>query len=514
MNQSNPSLDENAVIRAIHRSQAVIEFTPEGKILCANENFLSILGYRADEILDKHHRIFCEPSYAESSDYAEFWIKLGRGEFDTGEYKRIRKDGQPVWIQASYNPILDDDGRVSKIVKFASDITQRKMLDLDFEGKLAAIEKSQAVIEFDMQGHILRANDNFLEVAGYSLDEIRGKHHRMFCDSAFANSDEYAEFWAKLNRGEFDRGEYKRFGKGGREFWIQATYNPIFNTSDKPYKVVKFATDVTRIKQMILSSIEKTAEELAESAGRLTLTSEELTESAKKTSERSGATASAAEQVAAGVRSVASNMEQIVASIRDIAKSVHESAIMSGQTLDKAKQASHAITKLGASSQDVGNVIKIIHSIAQQTNLLALNATIEAARAGDYGKGFAVVASEVKELANQTARATEEITEKIGTIQHDTDLAVTTIVEISSSIEKLNGIADFIAAEVEEQNASTSEVSRILGESTSGVFEISDTIRTVSELAKNNLVSTSDAMEAAQGLNELSSRLKNQMRTL
>ena len=230
---------------AIGKSQAVIEFTLDGTILTANDLFCGAVGYSLEEIRGRHHSMFAEPGHAASAEYRAFWAKLGRGEFDAGQYKRFGKGGREIWIQASYNPILDLDGKPFKVVKYATDITEAKLQAADSAGQLAAVSKAQAVIEFDLDGTIRHANANFLNTLGYSLDEIKGRHHSMFADAGYAASAEYRAFWAKLGRGEFDAGRYKRFGKGGKEVWIQASYNPILDTEGKPFKVVKYATDVT-----------------------------------------------------------------------------------------------------------------------------------------------------------------------------------------------------------------------------------------------------------------------------
>lgn len=230
---------------AIDRAQAVIEFTPEGVIIDANENFLTTVGYSLEEIKGKHHRIFCDPEEIASPEYRVFWQKLGRGEFDAGEYRRIGRNGREIWLQATYNPIFDDSGKPVRVIKFASDITAQKQHDAEYQGKVDAISRAQAVIEFDLQGNILSANDNFLAAVGYRASEIIGEHHRMFCDEAHTRSVEYREFWKNLARGEFAQGEYKRFRKDGSELWLQATYNPIMDPAGRPYRIVKFATDIT-----------------------------------------------------------------------------------------------------------------------------------------------------------------------------------------------------------------------------------------------------------------------------
>lgn len=240
--------DRIAKLAALDRSQAVIEFAMDGTILNANRNFLDAVGYSLEEIKGRHHRLFVDPDYAASAAYQEFWSNLRAGKFDAREYKRVAKGGREIWIQASYNPLLDRGGRPYKVVKFATDITARKLADADAHGQLEAIGKSQAVIHFALDGTILDANPNFLGAMGYSLAEIKGKHHSLFVEPSYAGTPEYKEFWRRLGRGQYDAAEYKRLAKGGREVWIQASYNPIFDASGRPFKVVKFATDVTKAK--------------------------------------------------------------------------------------------------------------------------------------------------------------------------------------------------------------------------------------------------------------------------
>ena len=249
--EKTQSADYAGQIEAIGKSQAVIEFNMDGTIINANENFLSTVGYSLDEIKGQHHRMFAEGTYGQSAEYRQFWEKLGRGEYDAGEYKRVGKNGKEIWIQASYNPILDLNGKPFKVVKYATDVTEQKLQSANYSGQIEAIGKSQAVIEFNMDGSIIEANDNFLTTMGYTLAEIQGQHHSMFADPEYARSQEYRDFWQKLNAGEFHSGEYRRLGKFGKEIWIQASYNPIFDLNGNPYKVVKYATDITLRKQAI-----------------------------------------------------------------------------------------------------------------------------------------------------------------------------------------------------------------------------------------------------------------------
>jgi methyl-accepting chemotaxis protein len=239
-------LSDGGKISSINRSQAVIEFNLDGTIVNANDNFLKAMGYTLDEIQGKHHSMFVEQVERDSAAYGEFWAALNRGEYQAKEYKRIGKGGREVWILASYNPIVDERGKPFGVVKLATDVTAQKLKTADSAGQLAAIGKSQAVIEFNLDGTIIDANDNFLRALGYTLAEIKGRHHSMFVEPAERDGAAYREFWAKLNRGEYQAGEYKRIGKGGREVYIQASYNPILDLNGKPFKVVKYASDVTR----------------------------------------------------------------------------------------------------------------------------------------------------------------------------------------------------------------------------------------------------------------------------
>jgi methyl-accepting chemotaxis protein len=250
MSTSKNTDQNNALVAAIQKSQSIIEFNMDGTIITANESFLNLMGYSLSELQGKHHRIFCSKDYSESAEYQAFWDKMNQGEFDTGEYVRLGKNGDAVYIQASYNPILDKDGQPYKVIKIASDVTTLKLETAEAQGKVTAIELSQGTIEFDMDGTIIRANESFLDIIGYSLDEVKGKHHRMFCDDTYSESAEYTDFWATLRSGTFQHGEFKRIGKNGREVILRATYNPIFNLKNEPVKVLKIAEDVSKQRRM------------------------------------------------------------------------------------------------------------------------------------------------------------------------------------------------------------------------------------------------------------------------
>ncbi|HTP69522.1 MAG TPA: methyl-accepting chemotaxis protein [Dongiaceae bacterium] len=680
-------------IAAVCKSREVVEFDMNGTILNANDRFLRLMGYTLEEIKGRKHSMFLAPSEADSYEYREFWAKLNRGEYQAAEFKRFGKGGKEVWLAGIYNPVIGRDGKAYKVVKFATEITRQKLQSADYEGQIAAIHKAQAVIEFSMDGTVLTANQKFLNALGYTLEEIQGRHHSIFVDEQYRQSSEYKEFWATLNRGEYQAAQYKRIGKGGKEVWIEASYNPILDLSGKPFKVVKYATDVTEQKQALnamladaamlskaavegrlstradaskhhgdyrkvvegvnatldavigplnvaadyvdkiskgiipakisdnyngdfntlknnlntcidavnalvgdanmlakaavegklstradatnhggdfrkivegvnhtldavigplrevaetigrlaggdltakistryagdfealseavnrLSSqvhaailqIADTTNSLVSSAEELTGTSQQMSANAEETSSQANVVSAASEEVNKNLQTVATATEEMSASIKDIAKNASDAAKVSNSAVSVAQKTNHTITKLGQSSAEIGEVIKVITSIAQQTNLLALNATIEAARAGEAGKGFAVVANEVKELAKETAKATEDISRKIETIQTDTKESVDAIGTISSIINQINDISTTIASAVEEQNATTNEMTRNVSDAARGSQEITKNISGVAEAAQSTSHGAADSEKAAQELAKMSNALK------
>ncbi|MFW0777076.1 MAG: methyl-accepting chemotaxis protein [Rickettsiales bacterium] len=649
---------------ALDKSQAIIEFEPDGTIITANKNFLKTVGYELEEIVGKHHSIFVESSYKDSQSYRDFWAKLQRGEYDSNEYKRIAKDGREIWIQASYNPILDKGGKLNKIIKYATDITKQKadsinstrmkqaldtctanvmMADADYNisyfnesltsflqeaesdiqkdlpgfktegligrnidvfhknpahqrgmldklsdtyktsilvggrsfnlvanpifgannerlgtvvewqdgiavGMAEAINKSQAVIEFRPDGTIINANDNFLSVMGYTLDEIKGKHHSMFADEEYKNSAEYRKFWDDLNRGEAQTGEFRRLAKGGKEVWINASYNPILDLRGKVVQVVKTATDVsemvsTRIeneqgmKEAVnvltgLSSGDLTKKmtlqyngTFNEIKGALNVTIDRLRETVIGIKDSSQSVSSASSEISAGstdlsqrteeqassLEETAASMEELTGTVQQNSENARNANQLSAEASDVAERggqvvnsAVEAMTSIEKSSQKISDIISVIDEIAFQTNLLALNAAVEAARAGEAGKGFAVVASEVRSLAGRSASASKEIKslimESSGQVKSGAELvhqAGETLTDIVASVKKVSDIIAEIA------NAST--------EQSAGIGEINTAVSQMDEMTQQNAALVEENTAAAQSLVEQAQNLDQMM---
>lgn len=503
------------VLAAIDSSYAYVEFDIKGHVLSANPNFLQIVGYQLNEVLGKHHSLFVDPATVGTPAYTQFWADLNAGISQANVFKRISKDRREIWIQSVYAPVKDEMGRVTKVVKIATDVTDQKTAEQNSSRQIGEINRTQGVIEFTNEGTVLTANSNFLTLLGYTLDEVKGQHHSKFVEAAFRDSSEYKQFWRDLNDGKFQTAEYKRVGKGGKEVWIQATYNPVFDVKGKVAKVVKFATDITARKvaeaslRRTMHAVTENSQALAAAAEELTAVSQQMSSNSEETAAQSNVVAAASEQVSKNVATVATSAEEMSASVKEIAKNANEAAKVATSAVKVAEETNQTVSKLGVSSVDIGKVIKVITSIAQQTNLLALNATIEAARAGEAGKGFAVVANEVKELAKQTAKATEEISQKIEAIQADAKGAVTSISQIGTIIGQINDISNTIASAVEEQSATTNEIARNASEAARGSTEISRNIANVSTAARNTTEGANNTLTAATELAKLAAGLKH-----
>ncbi|MCJ2086692.1 PAS domain-containing methyl-accepting chemotaxis protein [Methylobacterium sp. E-005] len=526
-------------LAAVEAVQAFIEFLPDGTIVSANATFLDLMGYRLDDLRGRHHGIFVEPAYRDSRDYAAFWDGLRAGRAEIAAFKRITKSGKSVWIKGSYNPIRDESGQVAKVIKYATDITAQTVETAALRGQVDAIRKSQAVISFDLDGRVLEANANFLNAVGYTAAEVVGQHHGLFVDPAYRASAEYARFWEALRRGEYQAGQFRRLGKGGREVWIEASYNPVLDADGRPVQVTKFAIDVTaqveqreRVRRIeeeaareraeaearhkaelarLADSFEQTVGavlgSVASAATELQATASSMSGIATETARQSTTVAAAANQAAANVATVAAAAEELGASVSEIGRQVSGSEDLAGQAVQEADETAALVQELSEAVRKIGDVVAMISAIASQTNLLALNATIEAARAGEAGRGFAVVAAEVKELAGQTARATEDITNQIGRIQGATGSAVGAIDSIRRRIQEINSVASSIAIAVQQQGAATQEIVRNVTEAAMGTEEVTSNVAGVATAAEETGAAASQVLTAASDLSQQSEHL-------
>ena len=663
--------DFSGQLAAIDKAQAVIEFTLDGKVLRANENFLHTLGYSANEVVGQHHSMFVDPAYRLSNEYRMFWDKLGRGEYDAGQYKRIGKGGKQIWIQASYNPehgartashfkqvvqkrhrhhpgkkmaknadfrrgqiggdqqgpgrhrvrrwtarcrranenflstlgytlkancacqhtldvrrfglpglsneyrlfleqaqaavgttpgqykrigkggkeiwiqasynpIIGADGKPFKVVKYATDITAQVMKNADFSGQLDAINKAQAVIEFTLDGKVIRANPNFQNTLGYTENELVGQHHSMFVDPAYRQSHEYRMFWDKLGRGEYDTGQYKRIGKGGKEIWIQASYNPIIGPDGKPFKVVKYATDVTaqvKASETLQAAVQQTQavvtaskendlsqriplegksgeiaqlcdgvngllDTMSTMIGEISDTAQTLTTVAREIASGNTDLSQRTEEQAASLEETAASMEELTNTVRQnaenaqqankLASSASEVAVKGGSVVAEVVQTMDGITQ---ASRKIADIIGVIDEIAFQTNILALNAAVEAARAGDQGRGFAVVAAEVRNLAQRSANAAKEIkglisdsVSKVESGSRLVDTAGKTMEEIVQSVKRVTDIMAEISAASQEQRA--------------GIEQVNNAVMQMDKVTQQNAALVEEAAAAAKSMED------------
>lgn len=523
------STEATAVLHALSKCLAIIEFKLDGTIITANENFCQVLGYQLSEIVGKHHCIFVDPTEVSTQEYKEFWTRLARGEFDRRQYKRISKGGREIWIEASYNPVFRR-GKPYKVVKFATDVTEQKLRATEDKGKLDAISRPQAVIEFTPSGDILTANENFLKTLGYKLAEVQGKHHSMFCEPSYTNSDDYRHFWSKLAAGEFVSDEFLRIGKGGRRVYIQASYNPIFDMNGRVFKVVKFASDVSErvnnveqlagalqamsagdltqeIPSPFIPTLEKLRSDFNETSSKLRTTLQTILENAGAIAAASQQIQSASndlsrrtEQQAASVEQTAAALEEITTTVADSSHRAQEAGNLVRRTKEHAEisgnvvnQAVDAMGKIEKSAGEIANIIVVIDEIAFQTNLLALNAGVEAARAGDAGKGFAVVAQEVRELAQRSAKAAKEIKDLIRTSDAHVKNGVGLVADTGNALRE-------IVTQVVQVDGNVKAIVESSKEQATGLKEINIAVNTMDQGTQQNAAMVEQTTAAAHSL--------------
>ncbi|KQS72438.1 chemotaxis protein [Rhizobium sp. Leaf371] len=518
-----------AILAAMDKSQAIIEFDMKGTILHANANFCSTLGYTLPEIIGRNHSMFVDPAEAASPAYSAFWASLGAGKFDQRQYKRIAKGGRDVWIEASYNPVLRGS-KPYKVVKVATDITAFKLKTAEDASKLAAVSRAQAVIEFTPQGDVITANENFLTTLGYQLSEIEGRHHAMFCDPATVGGAEYRAFWDRLRAGEFVVEEFRRIAKGGRTVHIQASYNPIFAMDGSVVKVVKFATDISarvenvqrlgeglqrlaagdlcqNIDRSFIPSLDQLRTDFNGAADRLKSAMTSVGHNAAAIASGANEMRSAADDLARRTEQQAASVEQTAAALEEITQTVADSSRRAGEagklvadTRANAEQSGAvvktaiiAMGEIERSSREIGNIIGVIDDIAFQTNLLALNAGVEAARAGEAGKGFAVVAQEVRELAQRSAKAAKEIKSLINLSSEQVKTGVVLVGQTGKALEVIVG-------QVHEINMNVAAIVEGSREQATGLAEINTAVNTMDQGTQQNAALVEQSTAASHGL--------------
>ncbi|MFO0735336.1 MAG: methyl-accepting chemotaxis protein [Labilithrix sp.] len=539
-----------ARLKPIDRVMAVIELDLAGNVIEANDNFLKLTEYSHDEIKGKHHRLFVDPTEAASPAYADLWNAMNRGQVVAGEERRFGKGGKELWLQASYNPVFNRAGVVERVAIFATDITAEKTRAVLYEAQIKAIHRGMAVVAFDPTGKILEANENFSRVMGYDAEEVRGRHHRMFVDAAYAASPEYTEFWRKLADGQFQSGEFKRVSKHG-ERWLQASYNPIVDASGKLSRVMKFATDITdaktaqqkqeelaamvardaavadaflkeaggvlermasrdltaridgeytgpylRLKELLngaISNLERTLGQVNAASQQVAVACNEITSASQTLAQATSRGASTIEEVSHSLQEMASMATQNARNsqeARTLAEAARGAADKGAQSIGRLAQ---SIEKIKSSSDETAKIVKTIDDIAFQTNLLALNAAVEAARAGDAGRGFAVVAEEVRNLAMRSAEAARVTAQLIDGSVKNAEAGVEFNAEVLQNLSEITTRVARVGDVMNEIATASEAQSHAVGQVTSSMDELS-------KLTQQNAATSEETAAASEEL--------------
>ena len=530
---------------AINRASALIEFDLQGNVLCANENFSAVMGYSESEIIGRHHSLFVPAEVKNSPQYEQFWNTLRQGKFVSDRFKRLDKNGKEVWLEASYTPVLDKDGQAYKVLKVASDITQKVQQEMEAKGQLEAINRVMAVISFDLEGNILEANDNFLAATGYSHNEIEGKHHRMFVDSGYAMTPEYQNFWKHLATEKFRAGTFHRKRKNQEDLWLEASYNVIFDADGAPYKIVKYAVDVGESENMkFLQGVVDDATDVLECIAQGDLTAQmqshgtsklnmfssqvdkltssisrmtnKLCEVMRITIDSSNVVSNASTEVSRGALDISEKVQQQAAALQETSatmeqmsstvKNNSDNAIKATQmvrdlhkttanSVDEMQQTIDAMNAIQDSSHKIAEIVTLIESIAFQTNLLALNAAVEAARAGEHGRGFAVVAGEVRSLAQKSSDASKEIKllieETVNRVNQGSEQATKSSELIFSINQTIQSVSDMVA-----------DIANASSEQTDGIKQVHLAVSQIDQVMQQNAAMVEQTAAASESMHD------------